>query len=289
LKKAIIGAKHSMKADMELWQAIVLAIVEGLTEYLPISSTGHIIVSSALMGINENSFVKDYTVMVQFGAIMSVVFLYWKRFVQGFEIYKKLALAFVPAAAIGFAVKDAIDAILGNVAVVAWAFIIGGVVLIISDFVFVAAEKKSEGANKTTTDRVSDLNQMSLRHALVVGVFQCLAFIPGVSRSAATILGGLVQRFDRQAAAEFSFLLAVPTLSAAGGLKLLKILPTIESTQITSLVIGNIVSFVVGVITIKAFIGYLSRHGFWVFGVYRIILGVGLLLWLASGRTLHMI
>lgn len=262
---------------MELWQAIILAVVEGLTEYLPISSTGHIIVASGLMGINENAFVKDYTVMVQFGAILSVLVLYWRRFLQGFAIYKKLAIAFLPAAGIGFVVKDQIDALLGSVTVVAWAFIIGGVVLILADRWF---RTGPEGGR---------IEGLTTKSAAIIGVFQCIAFIPGVSRSAATILGGLAQRLDRQSAAEFSFLLAVPTLTAAGGYKLIKILPTIQPDQISSLVIGNGVSFIVGVITIKAFIGYLGRKGFLVFGLYRIALGIAILAWLMSGRTLHMV
>lgn len=262
---------------MELWQAIILAVVEGLTEYLPISSTGHLIVASGLMGINENDFVKDYTVMVQFGAILSVVVLYWRRFLQGFEIYKKLMFAFMPAAAIGLMVKDKIDAVLGNVTVVAWAFILGGILLILADRWF-----KAE-------DRRVDLDSMTTKNALWVGVFQCIAFLPGVSRSAATIIGGLAQNLDRKSAAEFSFLLAVPTLTAAAAYKLTTILPTIQQEQVTSLVIGNIVSFIVGVITIKAFIGYLSKKGFFIFGVYRIILGIAILTWMMSGRTLHMV
>ena len=262
---------------MELWQAIILAIVEGLTEYLPISSTGHIILTSALLGINENAFVKDYTVMVQFGAILSVVVLYWRRFIQGKDIYLRLAIAFLPAAVIGFLVKNKIDAILGNVIVVAWSFIIGGVILILADF-WLAGNERSENAKS-----------VDFKRALIIGLFQCVAFIPGVSRSAATILGGLTVRLNRQTAAEFSFLLAVPTLTAAGAYKLLKILPTIEASQISSLVIGNIVSFIVGIITIKAFIGYLSKHGFKAFGIYRIAIGLTILIWIMSGHSLSMI
>ncbi len=215
--------------------------------------------------------------MVQFGAILSVVFLYWRRFVQGKEIYFRLAVAFLPAAVIGILVKDKIDVLLGNVTIVAWSFIVGGVILILADY-WLAANEKFKG-----------LNAIDNKRALSIGLFQCIAFIPGVSRSAATILGGLTMKLDRQTAAEFSFLLAVPTLTAAGGLKLLKILPTIESSQISSLVIGNIVSFIVGVITIKAFIGYLSKHGFKVFGIYRIAVGLIILVWLMSGRSLHML
>jgi undecaprenyl-diphosphatase len=262
---------------MELWQAVILAIVEGLTEYLPISSTGHIIVASSLLGINEASFVKDYTVMVQFGAILSVVVLYWRRFIQGREIYLKLACAFLPAAVVGLLVKDVIDALLGNVVVVAIAFIIGGIILIFTDRMF----SRNEG--------VSNVAAIDVKRSVAIGLFQCAAFVPGVSRSAATILGGLFMNLDRKTAAEFSFLLAVPTLTAAGGLKLLKILPNIQAEQISSLVIGNIVSFVVGYITIKAFITYLGRHGFKAFGIYRIALGTLILLWILTGHTLHML
>lgn len=262
---------------MELWQAIILAIVEGLTEYLPISSTGHLILTSAFLGINESAFVKDFTVMVQFGAILSVLVLYWRRFLQGIPIYIKLSVAFLPAAIVGLLVKDHIDEILGNVVVVAWAFIIGGVVLIAADLWLKRLEK------------INSLPAVDLTRSFGIGFAQCLAFIPGVSRSAASILGGLTLGLDRKTAAEFSFLLAVPTLSAASLFKLRKILPTIEPSQVSSLLIGNVVSFVVGAITIKLFIGYLSRHGFWVFGIYRIIVGVVILLWLASGRTLNMI
>jgi undecaprenyl-diphosphatase len=262
---------------MALWHAIILAIVEGLTEYLPISSTGHLIVTSSLLGINESSFVKDYTVMVQFGAILSVVVLYWQRFLQGKDIYIKLFIAFLPAAVIGLAVKNKIDALLGNVVVVAVAFIIGGVILVFID------RWLERGKH------LSGLAHVDSKKALTVGLFQCAAFVPGVSRSAATIVGGLFMKLDRKTAAEFSFLLAVPTLTAATCLKLVKILPTIEKSQITILLIGNLVSFAIGIITVRAFIGYLSRHGFKAFGIYRIALGAFILIWIYSGHTLHML
>ncbi len=266
---------------MELWQAVLLAIVEGLTEYLPISSTGHIIVASSLLGINENQFVKDYTVMVQFGAILSVIVLYWRRFLAGRETYTKLFVGFLPAAVIGFAVKGLVDQWLSNVSIVAGAFIAGGLVLIFTDRWL----SRSEGA----PDRVTSFDQLTYRQAAIIGVFQCLAFVPGVSRSAASIFGGLMQKLDRKTAAEFSFLLAVPTLTAAGGYKLLKILPSLESSQMTHLIAGNFISFIVGTITIKVFIGFLSRHGFKSFGIYRIILGALIFWMLASGHSIKMI
>ena len=261
---------------MELWQAITLAIIEGLTEYLPISSTGHLIVTSALLGINNNEFVKDYTVMVQFGAIMSVVFLYWRRFLQGSAVYFRMIVAFLPAALVGFMVKDAIDRLLGDVMVVAVAFIVGGVILILADQWF---SKK---------EQIGEVGQITIKSSLVIGLFQCVAFIPGVSRSAATIFGGLIERLDRKTAAEFSFLLAVPTLTAAGGYKLLKIIPTIQASQVNELIVGNIVSFIVGTITIKAFIGYLSRAGFRLFGIYRIVVGIIIIILLKTGHGLQM-
>ncbi len=268
---------------MELWQAILLAIVEGLTEYLPISSTGHIIVTSSFLGINENQFVKDYTVMVQFGAILSVIFLYWRRFLAGRATYTKLFVGFLPAAIIGFAIKGLVDQWLSNVSIVAGAFIVGGFVLIFTD------RWLSRSDGNGDRDRVTSFDQLTYRQAAIIGVFQCLAFVPGVSRSAASIFGGLMQKLDRKTAAEFSFLLAVPTLTAAGGYKLLKILPNLESSQITYLLTGNLISFIVGTITIKIFIGFLSRHGFKSFGIYRIVLGALIFWMLASGHSLKMI
>lgn len=264
-------------------QAILLAIVEGLTEYLPISSTGHMIITSWIMGIESNEFVKNFEVIVQFGAILSVLSLYWRRFLVDWSFYLKLLAAFVPTAALGFLVKDKIDTILGDVRVVAWALLIGGVVLIVVDKYF--AKQNEETAGR---DDKAELDSMTYVQAAILGVIQCLAFIPGVSRSAATIIGGLGMKLSRKAAAEFSFFLAVPTLSAASAYKLLKILPTITSEQVPLLIVGNVVSFIVGAITIKAFVGYLSRRGFFVFGVYRIVIGLVLLALLMTGQDLKM-
>lgn len=252
---------------MTYLEAILMAIVEGLTEYLPISSTGHLIITSYLMGINDDAFTKNFTVIVQFGAILSVVVLYWRRFLTSRKFYYKLFLAFLPAAVAGLLIKDKIDALLGDVSVVAYALIVGGIALILIDWILA----RNEG--KTSASSVS-IEQLSYWQSFLIGGAQCLAFIPGVSRSAATIVGGLGVKLNRKAAAEFSFFLAVPTLTAATGYKLLKVIKTIEPGQIPLLLVGNIVSFVVGAITIKKFIGYLSRHGFFLFGVYRIIIGV---------------
>lgn len=268
---------------MELWHAIVLAIIEGLTEYLPVSSTGHMIISSALMGINESSFTKDFTIIVQFGAILSVLVLYWRRFLSSWGFYKKLFVAFLPAAALGFLVKDVIDALLGDVTVVALTLIAGGVVLIFVDRWFARQEER------LTEAHAGSIDQLTYGQALAIGLSQCLAFIPGVSRSAASIVGGLSTKLTRKAAAEFSFFLAVPTLSAATLVKCLKIFKTIEPAQVTTLLIGNLVAFVVGVITIKAFIGFLTKRGFLYFGIYRILIGAILLAFILGGHSLTLL
>jgi undecaprenyl-diphosphatase len=262
---------------MDLLHAIILAVVEGLTEYLPVSSTGHIILTSAFLGINENEFVKDYTVIVQFGAILSVVALYWRDLIRSVELYKKLLVAFLPAGVIGFALKDIIQSWLGSVTVVAFSLLIGGIALLLVDKWL---EKKEQRELLQSTDKIT------LKDSLIIGVIQCAALVPGVSRSASTIIGGLVRDLDRKTAAEFSFLLAVPTLGAATAYKLLKIAPHITSADIRVIVIGNIVSFIVGAITIKTFVKYLSRYGFKVFGYYRIAVGTVLLILIALGVQL---
>jgi undecaprenyl-diphosphatase len=252
---------------MTTWHAIILAFVEGLTEYLPISSTGHIILTSAWFGIATDEFVKNFTVIVQFGAILSVLVVYWRRFFQSLEFYKKLFVAFLPAAMIGLAVKNKIDALLDSVSVVAWAFILGGIVLI-------WIEKKSSAQPSPQT---TDTNRVTYRQAALIGLAQCCAFIPGVSRSAASIVGGLLLGLDRKTAAEFSFFLAVPTLAGATFLKVLKIAPTLDHSHVGLILIGNVISFLVGWAAIKSFIALLTRYGFKYFGWYRIALGILLL------------
>ncbi len=274
---------------MDTWQALLLAIVEGLTEYLPVSSTGHIILTSFVLGINEQSFVKDYTVMVQFGAILAVVVLYGKRFFRSWDFYKKLALAFFPAAGIGLLVKSHIDRILGSMQVVAWALAVGGFILVILDrkkhheknenktleTKIVGAKIASKaGAMLSFSDEVKFVEEsLSYKQAFVIGLIQCLAFIPGVSRSAATIMGGLFQGLKRKDAAEFSFLLAVPTLTGATFIKVLKIIPSVTQEQIGILITGNVVSFIVGFWAVRWFVSYLSRFGLAPFGWYRMVLG----------------
>ncbi len=264
---------------MTLLHALILSVIEGLTEFLPVSSTGHMIIASWFLGINEIPFVKDFTVIVQFGAILSVLVLYWRRFMVGSSFYIKLLIAFLPAGVIGFLLKKKIDVLLGDVRVVAWALVIGGVALVVIDRIFAGQEKALE------SDGSGHIEQMTYVQSMIIGFLQCFAFVPGVSRSAATIIGGLSMKLTRKAAAEFSFFLAVPTLTAATAYKCLKIAPTLTKDQLPLLLIGNLVAFVVACLAIKSFVGFLTKHGFFVFGVYRIIVGVALLILIYMGHS----
>lgn len=254
---------------MSYIDAIILAIVEGLTEFLPVSSTGHMIITTALLGIEPNDFTKTFTVAIQLGAILSVVVLYWKRFFKTFDFYIKLLIAFIPAAVFGFLLGDVVDAMLERVDVVAWALIAGGIFFLFVDKIFHDAEET--GSSEVTG-----------KNAFVVGLFQILAMlIPGVSRSAATIIGGLTQKLNKTTAAEFSFFLAVPTMAAATGYKLLKFYLNgghFTSSEIGLLAVGNIVAFIVAFLAIRSFISFLTKHGFKWFGYYRIVVGVAILL-----------
>jgi undecaprenyl-diphosphatase len=253
---------------MSYVEVLILSFVEGLTEYLPISSTGHLIVTSALMGIQEEGFIKAFNIIIQFGAILAVLVLYWRRFLPNVSFYKKIIVGFLPAAVIGLAIKSKIDALLGSVTIVAIALIVGGIILIWSDRVF---EKKSAANTKTISD-------LSLIDCIKIGFIQCFAFIPGVSRSAATILGGLYFGMTRKEAAEFSFFLAVPTLTGAAALKTLGLIKTIEPDQWSLLLVGIVLSFIFAIFAIKFFISIVSRYGFKLFGYYRIIIGIVVLL-----------
>jgi undecaprenyl-diphosphatase len=261
---------------MSILEAIVLAIVEGITEFLPVSSTGHMIIASSLMGIADHSFTKTFTVAIQLGAILSVVFLYWKNFFQSVDFYLKLFVAFIPAAIAGFLLDDYIDQLLERVEVVAAMLIIGGIIFLFIDKLF----KKSEETGAS---------EITYSSALKIGLFQTIAMIPGVSRSAATIIGGLSQKLTKKTAAEFSFFLAVPTMAAATGYKLLTFYKEgngFDHSEITALVIGNVVAFVVAMLAIKSFIRFLTRYGFKVFGYYRIIVGFIILVLYFSGIKL---
>ena len=260
-------------------EAIILGIVEGLTEFLPVSSTGHMIITSSLMGIQSNDFVKLFTVAIQFGTILSVVVLYFKRFFKSIQFYLKLLVAFIPAAIFGLLFSDAIDEMLENPQVVAISLVVGGIVLLFIDNIF----KKNEN---------DDADNVKYPSAFVIGMFQCLAMIPGVSRSAATIIGGMQQKLTRKAAAEFSFFLAVPTMFAATAKKMLDFYQdghTITSHEINLLLVGNLVGFIVAIIAIKSFISFVTKRGFKIFGIYRIIVGGIILALIWSGHSLEVI
>jgi undecaprenyl-diphosphatase len=258
---------------MSVWHAIILAIIEGITEFLPISSTGHMIIGSSIMGIASSEYVKMFTVAIQFGAILSVLVLYWKRFMQSVDFYIKLFIAFLPAAFFGLLLNDYIDALLDNPWVVAINLILGGIFLVFVDRIF--AENEELQVDQS----------ISKRKALFIGFFQVIAMIPGVSRSAATIIGGLTQKLNRKNAAEFSFFLAVPTMLAATGYKMLKYQLDVGFSMgdVNVLLLGNVLAFVVALLAIKGFIGFLTKYGFKFFGYYRIIVGLVLIIVLSLG------
>ena len=253
---------------MDIFQAIILGVVEGITEFLPISSTGHLMVSSSLMGIGEDAFTKAFTVAIQLGAILAVVVLYWKRFFKTLDFYYKLFVAFLPAGILGFIFIHKIDEMLGDVMVVVWTFFIGGIILLFVDRWFKKAEKEPDKEVKYT-------------NAFMIGLFQAISMIPGVSRSAATIVGGLSQKLNRKTAVEFSFFLAVPTMFMATLFKLFQYYKEgdgFHGQEIGLLLIGNLVAFVVAMVAIKFFITYLQKHGFRVFGIYRILAAIAIYL-----------
>jgi undecaprenyl-diphosphatase len=263
---------------MDWLQAVIIAIVEGLTEFLPVSSTGHMIIAQGLLGIHSDDFVKAFTVIIQFGAILSVLVLYWRRFLQSWDFYVKLLIAFLPAAVIGLLAGDWIDRLLESVPVVAVMLIVGGVFMLFVDRWFSYSRKNEP--------------PMSNASALKIGLAQCIAMIPGVSRSMATIVGGMAQKFSRRTAAEFSFFLAVPTMAAASGYKMLKLLLNDTSRDLLIynfdlLIIGNIVAFAVAIMAIRFFIEFLTKYGFRAFGWYRIIAGGVILALLLAGYPLE--
>ncbi len=253
---------------MNTFQAIIIAIIEGITEFLPISSTGHMIIASSYFGIEHDDFTKLFTIFIQLGAILSVIVLYFKRFFQSFDFYFKLLIAFVPAVFFGLLFSKKIDTLLESPLTVAVSLLIGGIILLKVDDWFANSEE------------VQASNEISYLQAFKIGLFQCLAMVPGVSRSGASIVGGMAQKLSRTTAAEFSFFLAVPTMLGATAKKCYDYYKdglVLSEEQINFLIIGNIVAFIVALIAIKSFIGFLSKHGFKVFGYYRIIAGIVLL------------
>jgi undecaprenyl-diphosphatase len=271
---------------VSLLQSIILAIIEGLTEFLPVSSTGHMIIASSVMGIASDPFTKMFTVAIQFGAILSVIVLYWKKFLPqkkslqlALQFYLKLLVAFIPAAIFGFLLNDYIDALLERVEVVGFALIFGGIFFLFVDSIFKENETRMDEA-------------ITYSRALKIGLFQTVAMVPGVSRSAATIIGGLTQKLNKRTAAEFSFFLAVPTMFAATLYKMYKFYDggqTFGSNEVVLLAVGNVVAFVVAMIAIKSFINFLTKHGFKIFGYYRIVLGAVILILYYLGAGLSIV
>ncbi len=281
---------------MDTLSTIIIAIVEGLTEFLPVSSTGHMVIAQNVLGVESTEFVKAFTFIIQFGAILSVVCLYWKRFftinhepapenascfkrlIHRYDFYWKLFVAFIPAAVLGFLFSDAIDAMLESVTVVAVMLIVGGVFMLFCDRIF------NKGSEET---------KLTEKRAFMIGLFQCISMIPGVSRSMATIVGGMAQKLTRKAAAEFSFFLAVPTMLGATVFKLYSIIKDngmeIITNNISTLIIGNVVAFIVALLAIKFFISFVTKYGFKAFGWYRIAVGAIILIMGAMGYNLTLL
>lgn len=253
---------------MNIIQTIVIAIIEGLTEFLPISSTGHMILATAAMKIHESEFVKTFEIAIQLGAIMAIALMYIKRFFTSLDIYYKLIVAFLPTAVVGFLAYDYIKAYLFNPIVVSASLIVGGIVLIWIDKKVVSRDTK-----------VADIEEIPYKNAFYIGLIQCISMIPGTSRAAATIVGGVFNGFNKKQATEFSFLLAVPTMFAASGYDLLKTPINFTSQELAMLGIGLGVAFVTAWFAVKVFLKIVENYGFIHFGYYRIVLGAAFLIY----------
>ena len=278
---------------MDWIQTVIIAIVEGLTEFLPVSSTGHMIITQALLGMESTPFLKAFTVIIQFGAILSVICLYWRKFfypetmqTKGYtwweaiwRFYLRLVIGVLPAVVLGLAFNDYIEANLGNVMLVAVTLILGGVFMLFCDKLF------NNGSEDTP---------MTLKRAFIIGMFQCISMIPGVSHSMSTIVGGMAQKLTRKAAAEFSFFLAVPTMFGATCLECYKLISSgegnilMEGNNLAMLILGSVVAFVVAILAIKFFIEYVAKYGFVAFGWYRIIVGALIIVLSFCGYELKM-
>lgn len=256
---------------MDIFQAIVIGIIEGFTEFLPISSTGHMIVAGKPLGIPQNAMVNAYEIVIQFAAILAVMLIYREKIsFQKRDLWSKLMLAFVPFAIVGYLAKDYVD-VLFNTKTVAYMFIVGGIVFLVLEYFY----KESPG-------RVREAEGVSWKQALWIGISQIFAIVPGTSRSGATIVGGLLVGLDRKASSDFSFLLAIPVMGAVSAYSLLKHYHDFAGANITAFVIGFIVAFVVAYVTVKLFLAFIQRFSFVPFGIYRILFGIILLMTLKS-------
>lgn len=278
---------------MDFFQTIIISIVEGLTEFLPVSSTGHMIIAQSLLGVDSTPFVKAFTVIIQFGAILSVICLYWKRFFYPnsinnnktywqamFDFYARLVVGVLPAVVLGLLFNSMIEENLGNVQLVAWMLILGGVFMLFCDRIF------NKGSENT---------QLTYKRAFIIGLIQCISMIPGVSRSMSTIVGGMSQKLTRKSAAEFSFFLAVPTMFGATCLETFKMIKGDEASvlmqgnNLQTLLLGSFVAFVVAILAIKFFINYVTKYGFAAFGWYRIIIGLIIIICGYCGINMRMV
>ena len=249
---------------MDILHSVIIGIVEGVTEFLPISSTAHMVLAAKVLNVSQSDFVKSFEIIIQFGAILSVLVLYWRRFLVDFESLKRVIAAFIPTAILGFTLYKFIKGyLLSNETIIVWSLLLGGIFLII----FELFHKEKETA-------IEDISTVPYSKCITIGLFQSLAMFPGVSRSAATIIGGLVIGLKRQTIVEFSFLLAVPTMLAASVLDILKTGGSFTKSEIGSLAIGFIVSFIVALLSIKFLLSYIKRHSFISFGIYRIIIAL---------------
>ena len=278
---------------MDFFQTIIISIVEGLTEFLPVSSTGHMIIAQSLLGVDSTPFVKAFTVIIQFGAILSVICLYWKRFFYPnsinnnktywqvmFDFYARLVVGVLPAVVLGLLFNSMIEENLGNVQLVAWMLILGGVFMLFCDRIF------NKGSENT---------QLTYKRAFIIGLIQCISMIPGVSRSMSTIVGGMSQKLTRKSAAEFSFFLAVPTMFGATCLETFKMIKggeasvLMQGNNLQTLLLGSFVAFVVAILAIKFFINYVTKYGFAAFGWYRIIIGLIIIICGYCGINMQMV
>lgn len=253
---------------MELWHAVVQGIVEGVTEFLPISSTAHLMLTADILGIPATNFQKSFEIIIQFGAICSVLALYWSSFFK-FAVLKKLLVAFLPTGVIGLLAYKAVKVLLGDITLVLWTLLLGGVALIVFEYWY---KRTQVGAHtEDSTSIAHRISHISYGRCLAIGVFQAVALVPGVSRSAATIVGGLALGIPRTTIVEFSFLLAVPTMLAATGLDFLKNYADFSRADFSTLVVGFIVSFLVALFSIRFLLRFIKTHDFTPFGIYRVL------------------
>ena len=249
---------------MDFIQVIILSIVEGVTEFLPVSSTGHLVLTAKLLNIPQTDFVKSFEIIIQLGAILAVVFLYWKKILDYKKVWRPVILSFIPTAVVGLLLYEFIKSfLLGNPMVTVWALAIGGIVMIAVEYWF-----------RSEKQQIKKIEDITNKNAIMIGLFQSISIIPGVSRAAATIIGAMILKTDRKTAVEFSFLLAIPTMAGATGLDLLKSNFSFTSHEWSLLAVGFVGSFIFAMIAVRFFIKFIQHHTFIPFGIYRIILAL---------------